>query len=187
MKKTYSNKREFSFSNKPIRFSVVSFVLYIGDIEDVDVDPLIVCFLVNDIAASLVDGRIDIELLGRFSLKTSERGNDCFFVSELFKRFNGLWCSCGLVIVNDVGDSFEFLFFIVDELGKLLILYNDKSILSNLSKHWNFESIGVVETNGFTGFSKRGSFIFNGGTRKDGFGIDDGRAFPVSKDKDQDI
>ena len=34
------------------------------------------------------------------------------------------------------------------------------------------------------GFSGRGTFIFNGGTRKDGCGTDDGRAFPVSEDKD---
>jgi len=137
-----------------------------------------------------------VSFLG-FCFETSEGRDVCFFVSKLFKRFNGLWWSYCFVIVNDfvlfcitfddVRNSFDILVFIGGELGKLLILYNDKSILSNLSKHRNFESIGGIETDSFNGFSGRGSFITNGATREDCCGIDDSRAFPVSKNKDEYI
>lgn len=165
---------------------MVGFGLYIGDIEEIDSDLLFVLSLVNDTGASLVDERIDIVSSLRFSLEISERGDDCFFVSELFKRFNGLWCSCGLVILNNfvllfiessnVEDSFNFLGLICDAFGKLLISYKDKLTLSNLSAQWNFVSSGGIGRNSLTGFSGRGTFIFNGGTRNGGCG----RAFPIS-------
>jgi hypothetical protein len=73
------------------------------------------------------------------------------------------------------------------EIGKLLIGYNDKSTLSNLSKHRNLESIDGTGIVSFTGFSVRGSFIFIGATRNSdcGSGGGAGRAFPVSKNKNQ--
>ncbi len=173
--------------NKPIRFWAVGFGLYIGDIEEDDVDLLFVFFLGNDIVTSFFDERIDIESFLDFCFEISGETDIFFFVSKLFKRFNGLLCSYCFVIVNDfvlsyiifdnASNWFVILLFIGGELGKLLILYNDKSILSNLSKHRNFESIGGIETNGFSG---RGSFITNGATREDCCGIDDGRVFPVS-------
>jgi hypothetical protein len=72
----------------------------------------------------------------------------------------------------------DFFGLIGGEIGKLLILYNDKSTRSNLSKHRNFVSTGGIETVGFCGFSGRGIRIVNGGTRCD-IGTDE--AFPVSK------
>jgi hypothetical protein len=121
-------------------------------------------------------------------LNVSEEGDDRFLVSELFKRFNGFWCSCGFVIINDfvllfieVEDSFAFLVFICVKLDKLQISYKDKFTLFNLSKHWNFESSGGTETVDFNGFSERESLIFNGGTRWDGCG----RELSVSINKDK--
>jgi hypothetical protein len=81
---------------------------------------------------------------------------------------------------DDVRNSFDFFGLIGGEVGKLLISYNDKSTRSNLRKHRNFVSIGGIETVGFSGLSRRGSLIVNGGTRG---GIGSDEAFPVSKQR----
>lgn len=56
--------------------------------------------------------------------------------------------------VGNGGDSFDFFDFISGgELGRLLILYKDRSIRSNLREHRNFVSTGVIATVDLTGFS----------------------------------
>jgi hypothetical protein len=69
---------------------LIGFGLYIGDIEELDVDVRFVTFLGIVIVRRLVDEEMDVESLECLFFEDSEERDDCFFGSELFRRFIGL-------------------------------------------------------------------------------------------------
>ncbi len=180
--------RNIFILNEPFCFSLSGFGRYIGDIVD-DVDLRSGIFVVGIVTIKdLVDEEIGVVSLEGLFFEIPEDTDDGFFGSELLRRFNGLWCSCGLVIGNDfvllftdcvdMGNSLDFFGLIGGEVGKLLIAYNDKSTRSNLRKHRNLGSSCGRERVGFGWFSVWGNLSFNGGTR--GWTGSD-EAFPESK------
>lgn len=164
-----------------------------GDIGDGDADLSLLLFSGEDVGRSIVNGEIGLEFLDDFDLADSDEIDvDCFFVSKLFNRFNGFECSYDLVIVIDcvflltkldnTGCSIGFFPEIIGGvIGRLLILYIDRSIRSNGSEHRYFLSNAGLTTDVFVGLSGRGILIFNGGTRNADSDADVVTAFPVSE------